>query len=208
MRVSSISNPGEKWKCIILRKRNARERRKKKEAMRQVRLLTESLQITEEELANVKDSAFERKCEELNIVPTQKTVLHEILKTAKRTDSRGRRYTHEWIMLCVLMNIRSPSNYQFLRKNNVLLLPCARTVRDYIGLMNSKCGFDQQFAELLKKYLSKKQPLERHGILLLDEINLRKSVAVCSKNLTYIGLTDLGEGGQQSTDINDQQRTD
>ena len=40
-------------------------------------------------------------------------------------------------------------------------------------------------------------------MIALDEINLRKSIVVSSKTLTYTGLTDLGDEGQQSTDIND-----
>jgi len=43
-----------------------------------------------------------------------------------------------------------------------------------------------------------------YGVLLVDEINLRKSVAVCSKNLTYVGLTDLREDGQQCTELTEQ----
>ena len=39
---------------------------------------------------------------------------------------------------------------------------------------------------------------------MLDKINLRKSVAVCSKNLTYVGLTDFGDDGPQSNNIEDQ----
>ncbi|XP_024876928.1 uncharacterized protein LOC112457862 [Temnothorax curvispinosus] len=58
--------------------------------------------------------------------------------------------------------------------------------------------------ELLKKDFATKTPLQRHGVLLLDEINLRKSVAVCSKNLTYVGLTDLGDDGLRSSDISEQ----
>jgi len=50
--------------------------------------------------------------------------------------------------------------------------------------------------------LASKTSLQRHGVLLLDEINLRKSVAVCSKNLTYVGLTDFGDDGPKSVDIN------
>lgn len=38
----------------------------------------------------------------------------------------------------------------------------------------------------------------------MDEIHLRKSVAVYSRNLTYIGLTDFGQDEPQSTDIQDQ----
>lgn len=107
-------------------------------------------------------------------------------------------------MLCLMMNIRSPGYYQFLRMNNILPLPCKRTIRRYLSLINMKCGFDEEFMKLLRKHFDSKTPLQRHGILLLDEINVRKSVTVCSKNLTYIGLTDFGDDGPQCTDIQDQ----
>lgn len=67
--------------------------------------------------------------------------------------------------------------------------------------------FDDQYAKLLEKHLASKTPLQRHGVLLLDEINPRKSVAVCSKNLTYVGLTDFGDDGPKSVDINDNKRS-
>lgn len=101
------------------------------------------------------------------------------------------------------MNIRSPEYYEFLRKNGILSLPCTRTIRGYFSIINAKCGFDDQFAKLLEKHLAKTS-LQRHGVLLLDEINLRKSVAVCSKNLTYVGLTDFGDDGPKSVNINEQ----
>lgn len=37
-----------------------------------------------------------------------------------------------------------------------------------------------------------KEPLQCHGILVLDKINLRKSVTVSSKDLTYTGLAEDG----------------
>jgi len=52
----------------------------------------------------------------------------------------------------------------------------------------------------LKKVFETKNPRQRHGVLLLDEINLRKSVTVSAKNLTYVGLTNMGNE-QQSTDL-------
>lgn len=93
---------------------------------------------------------------------------------------------------------------EFLRKNNVLPLPCKRTIRSYFSLINMKCGFDEQFGKLLQKKFDTKFSLQRHGVLLLDEINLRKSITVCTKNLTYLGLTDFGDDGPQSMDIKEQ----
>lgn len=85
--------------------------------------------------------------------------------------------------------------------NNVLPLSCKRTIRRYISLINMKCGFDEEFMKLLEKHFD---TLQRHSILLLGEINLRKSVAECSKNLTYVESTDFSDDGPQSTNIEDQ----
>ena len=60
-------------------------------------------------------------------------------------------------MLCLLMNIRSQGYYNFLRKNEIIPLPCSKTIRDYLSLMGSKCGFDEDFFKLLKKSFEKKK---------------------------------------------------
>ena len=64
-----------------------------------------------------------------------------------------------------------------------------------MSLIDTKCGFDDNFFKLLKKSFDKKEQLHRHGVLLLDEINLRKSAVVSAKKLTYVGLTDFGNDG-------------
>ncbi|XP_033211785.1 uncharacterized protein LOC117169483 isoform X2 [Belonocnema kinseyi] len=103
-------------------------------------------------------------------------------------------------MLCTLMNIRSPSYYEFLRKNEILPLPCPKTVRDYFSLMASGCGFDENFFEILGKNFKNKDLFKRHGIICADEINLRRAIAVSSQNLTYQGITDYGDS-RKETDI-------
>lgn len=46
----------------------------------------------------------------------QKTCIKEIMAAARLTNLKGRRYTNDWIMLCILMHIRSPSAYEFKKK--------------------------------------------------------------------------------------------
>ncbi|KMQ84713.1 hypothetical protein RF55_17264 [Lasius niger] len=181
-----------------------RERYQKLQAKDRVKHLMTCMKTQEAQIANMQDMTLEKKCAELNVPETQKLALKEIIATASKKNVKGRRYTEEWIMLCMLMNIRSVGYYEFLRKNNILPLPCTRMIRNYFSLINAMCGFDEQFAKLFEKHLASKTPLQRHGVLLLDEINLRKSVAVSTKNLTYVGLTDFGDDGQQSTDITEQ----
>lgn len=203
-RVSTSLNPVEKKKILAMRKKNSVIRRSKNRAKARVTLLLESLRTKKEEMSQVTTQSLEEKCSELNVEGHQKIALKEIMGAATKKDAKGRRYTEDWIMLCMLMNIRSPTYYEFLRKNNVLPLPCTRTIRGYFSLVNIKCGFDEPFSQLLKKHFEHKTDLQRQGVLLVDEINLRKSVTVCSKNLTYSGLTDFGDDGPKSSEITEQ----
>lgn len=41
--------------------------------------------------------------------------------------------------------------------------------------------------------MSKKPEKHRHGILLFDEVQLRKVIYVNTRNLSYSGLEDLGD---------------
>ncbi|EZA46798.1 hypothetical protein X777_01511 [Ooceraea biroi] len=66
---------------------------------------------------------LDEKCAKLDLSTAQQTELREIISAASKKGTKNRRYSDEWIMLCILMNIRSPGVYEFLRKNNVLPLP-------------------------------------------------------------------------------------
>lgn len=204
-RIGNMSNPVDRFKLLAMRMKIRRERSQKIRTKNRVKHLITYMKAQEVEMARMQDTAVDKKLAELdNISKSQKLVVKEIFAAARKRNARDRRYTDEWIMLCLLLNIRSPSEYEFLRKNNILPLPCTKTIRSYFSLINIKCGFDEDFSKLIEKHFASKTPLQRHGVLLLDEINLRKSVAVCSRNLTYVGLTDFGNDGQQSTDINEQ----
>ena len=90
------------------------------------------------------------------------------------------------------MNIRFPPYYQFLRKNEILPLPCSKTARYYLSVIGNSCGFDEKFFEILAKNFKTKDKFKRSGIIVVDVINLNKSVSVSSKNLTYEVIADFG----------------
>lgn len=198
-RISRATNPIDQKKVQALRKKYDRVRHLKNRAKHRVRLL----RAAGDQIASVKAETLDEKCLIAKISGAQKTVLSEIIASASKSRN-NRRYSEEWVMLCILMNIRSPTYYEFLRRNKVLPLPCKRTIRNYFSLVNMKCGFDEKFGEVLKKHFKTKKGLQRHGVLLLDEISVRKSLTVCAKNLNYVGLTDMGDGATNSTDIRDQ----
>ncbi|XP_050064415.1 uncharacterized protein LOC126553315 [Aphis gossypii] len=104
------------------------------------------------------------------------------------------------MILCLLLQIRSPSGYKFLRDQNILPLPCTKTVRKYLLAIKIGCGFDANFFKLLEKKFSIKNQFQRKGILLLDEMFLRESISVNSRTLTYAGLEDMGDEIQSGQD--------
>lgn len=157
-------------------------------------------------MLEVRDIQLDSKCATWKVPDNQKILIKEIINAAKVSNPRGRQYSEEFIMLSLLMNIRSPSYYNFLRNNKIIPLKCMKTIRAYLSRFSDKCGFDEDFFKLHEKSFAAKDPKHPHGVVLLDEINLSKSIAVSAKNLTCTGLTDFGDDdelGPQSTDTKD-----
>jgi len=86
----------------------------------------------------------------------KKLLYKKLLTPPEKNDPRGRRYTDEFIILCLLMNIKSKSYYEFLRTHNIISLPCTKTIQNYMSFVGSKCGFDEDFFKLMKKSFEKK----------------------------------------------------
>ncbi|XP_026666952.1 uncharacterized protein LOC113463923 [Ceratina calcarata] len=42
----------------------------------------------------------------------------EIVSCARRKNKKGHRYNEDWLMLCLLLHIRSPKQYRNMQKNN------------------------------------------------------------------------------------------
>lgn len=74
-------------------------------------------------------------------------------------------------------------------------------INRYLSIIDTKCGFDANFLELFKIFIEKKEEINKHGALLIDEMSTRQSVSVKRQNLTYTGLVDFGEDGPQSNNV-------
>lgn len=131
------------------------------------------------------------KLKGLNLPPAQLLLLEECISAAKCTSKTYRRYTDDWLLLCLLLNIRSPATYAFLRTNDVLPLPCITTIRKYISMVGLKCSFDENFFKAFKMKISSKPQFQRRGMLIFDEIQVRKEISVNSKTMTYTGLVTV-----------------
>lgn len=149
-------------KLLAMRMKAKREGRQKIRAQNRVKCLKACMQAQKVQIASIQDATLDEKCPrcaKLNVPESQKLALKEIIAMANKKNAKGCCYTENWLMLCMLMNIRSPSYYEFLRRNNIL--PCMRMIRSYFSLINTKCGFDGNFAKFLAKHFASKAPLQR-----------------------------------------------
>jgi len=62
-----------------------------------------------------------------------------------------------------------------------------------LSSIKTTCGFDEELLLLLAKKVQHMSSREKHGVLLFDEISLRKSLQVNLSNLSCIGLKDYGD---------------
>jgi len=58
-------------------------------------------------------------------------------------------------------------------------------------MVKCDCGFDEHFFKLFKKKIGLLKDNEKHGVILFDEIFLRESINVGTRNLTYSGLENF-----------------
>ncbi|KAH0535046.1 hypothetical protein KQX54_012472 [Cotesia glomerata] len=87
-----------------------------------------------------------------DVAKNQCDVVQEILKASHCKNSSGRRYSENWLMLCMLLYMRSVSGYNFIRDNNILPLPCVSTMRRNLASINTQCGFDSEFFEAFTNF--------------------------------------------------------
>ncbi|KAH8018262.1 hypothetical protein HPB51_000873 [Rhipicephalus microplus] len=155
------------------------------------------------QFASIFNESLQEKLENLDVPNAQLMVIHECIAAAKATGKKNRRYTENRLLLCLLLHNRSPSTYAFLRNNDILPLPCVSTVRKYLSAIRVKCGFDASFFAAFKKKLLSKDTFQRHGVLVFDEIQVRKEMRVNSKTMTYTGFSDFGDNQPAGEELAD-----
>ena len=94
-------------------------------------LILKELRVRDLQEKKASQKTLEQMIEESSLTENERLVMLEILSAGKQKDSRSRRYSRPWIILCLALHKRSPVTYRFLRANNILPLPAPRTVLRY-----------------------------------------------------------------------------
>ncbi|KAM7284755.1 uncharacterized protein ISCGN_001849 [Ixodes scapularis] len=163
-------SPAKKAKVEQLKKARIACRRSRLRLFKSRQKLQEELTGCWQKLHDVQQDSLHELLAAANLSNAQLSVVEECIAAAKCKSKRQRRYDDNWLLLCLLLHIRTPTGYLFLRENDILPLPSVKTVRKYISMVGLKCGFDQDFFLSLKIKLQHKAESEKHGILIFDEI--------------------------------------
>lgn len=180
-------------KIETLRRARRTLNRSKARLLKRNKMLLNELQQAKNKMKSLQNEKIQVRLQEQNIPSVQLLLIRECVSAAKCTTKKNRRYTDSWLLLCLLLHIRSSATYAFLRNNDILPLPCVSTVGKYISMMGLKCGLDAKFFKAFATKMASKRPMERRGMLVLDEIQVRKELAVNSKTMTYSGFIDHGQ---------------
>lgn len=129
LQVKDLS-PRKRQKLEALRKKLRNASRSQQKAEARIRLLKSQVKNMQEKMQSVEKDTLEKLlADKSNISASEATAVREIFKAAGVKDPRGRRFSDEWIILCILLHMRSPAAYKFLLENKILPLPCVRTIR-------------------------------------------------------------------------------
>ena len=121
----------------------------------------------------------------------QQLAVKHCFRSLSVKSSKGMRYDSQWILNCILLRIKSPKAYAHLRDNSFLSLPSPSTLARYIDVVRVETGVSTEMINLLSRKVT--TPLQRHGLLIFDEIHLREGMRFSSRVLEFEGLVDFGE---------------
>lgn len=103
---------------------------------------------------------------------------------------RGIRYEHSHKIQCVLLKMKSNKAYVHLRANRLLPLPSSPTIRRMLSSSECKFGFDSLALCHIGEALQGKQPHERWGSLMFDEMSITKDMKFDTRTLTWKRIVD------------------
>jgi hypothetical protein len=129
IRLSKSPVIAENKKKLLLRKKYYKAEKMKKRTKYVADKLKIEVVNCMSKMKEISTQTVEEELKKKEIPKNQLNAVHEILQAAKHKNPKGRRYHEEWILLCMLLHMKSPSAYNFLRNSQILPVPCIRTIR-------------------------------------------------------------------------------
>lgn len=99
-------SPNKQKKLSSLNKTKKVVKQKGFRLAKRIRHLQENLNDLKNEMATISDSTLQQIIKDSNIPSCQTEIIIEIFKAAKLKNSKNRRYSENWMLLCLLFQIR------------------------------------------------------------------------------------------------------
>ncbi|KAH8031091.1 hypothetical protein HPB51_012779 [Rhipicephalus microplus] len=162
----------------------------------QLRAAKQQLRQCQTKLAEFrkKTAKYERQQQSLQrLSDREKLIIDQCVMKANAKSARAVRYKKDWLYDCLLLKTKSTSVYTYLQENNFLPLPNPRTLYCYMKSLKADFGFDAHVFTVLKEKLLTSPESERRGVLMFDEMSVRKSLHVRESDMKVVGKVDFGE---------------
>lgn len=122
-------SPSKKHKWNLLSGKLYKSNKKLGNYERLYRHYKNQLKENQKEMSLFREQNLDSQMDDLQINKNSRTVINEILSASRVKDTKGRRYSEDWIILCLLFHTKSPTAYNLLRDNKILPLPATSTIR-------------------------------------------------------------------------------
>ncbi|KAH7958552.1 hypothetical protein HPB49_002537 [Dermacentor silvarum] len=162
----------------------------------QLRSATQRLRRCQMKLAKMTTIASRQKRldqEILKLYAREKLIFDQCLMKANAKSATAVRYKKEWLYDCLLLKVKSTAVYTFLQENGFLPLPTPRTLYGYLKSLKADFGFDASLFAVLREKLQGVPERERRGVLMFDEMSVRKSVHFRESDMSLLGKVDFSE---------------
>lgn len=118
-----------KKKLSLLQRKYYRAEKARKRSKYVANKLKTELMNCMAKIEEVTRDGVEEQLKKYNIPKNERCAMLEVLQAAKCANPKSRRYNEDWILMCMLIHMKSPSAYDFLRTNEILPLPTIRTIQ-------------------------------------------------------------------------------
>lgn len=106
------------------------------------------------------ESIFQAK---INCLPqNQQLAVRTCFRAAQRRFLRGMTYDDNWIVECVMMQMRSPKLYEDLRRENIFVLPGRSSLQKYRQWFKDGFGLNPNIFSALKEKTKGMDTFSRH----------------------------------------------
>ncbi|KAG0423916.1 hypothetical protein HPB47_000328 [Ixodes persulcatus] len=140
--------------------------------------------------AQVRPSTLDEELKRLSSMQQQQ--VRACLEASKRKSTRGRKFTDELALECIIMRMKSPRLYEHLRKKKTLVLPGCTCLRTYTRAYRGGFGLNINMFRCLDQKTKTIDNSMCHGELLIDEIKLSEHLSV-GQGGKLEGFVDLAD---------------